>query len=158
MNKLNQILLLSCLAALIIGCGNKSEPEFGKSNSSANTKKVFEELNNTVMSSYTGIWQLYKRKPYDENERLITENKYLDLSKDYTYKANGWNIFGSGEWLPSFNISQTGDQVLFILFTNSKYERDELTSVKAELEMENGSQMLKITALDNGSVDYYIRK
>lgn len=175
-------LIIACGVALFIGCETApvqtsernlepsknqieraiQQPQNQISNEQeVNTKgsnEVFAGLNNTLTNNYCGLWQLYKRKPYNENERLITENNYLDLRKDYTFEANGWNIEGSGQWLPTYNQFNTGEPLLFILFTNTKHVSPQLTTVQAELYLENDTQMLKITELEKGSIDYYVRK
>jgi hypothetical protein len=120
--------------------------------------EFFNGLNSKFRVDYCGIWQLYKRKPHNEPERLITENQYLDLKSDYTYDANGWTISGTGQWLPTFNYGNTGEQMAYLLFTNTKYERAQLTTVRVELTEQNSAEMLKISELEKNTYEYYIRK
>ncbi len=127
-------------------------------NSTQRHGAVFGELNTAFIKEYCGIWQLYKRKPHDEPERLISEKQYLELKSDYTYDANGWTINGKGQWVSAFNWKSSGEPLNFLMFTNTKYNRPDFTAVSAELIEQNNSQMLKITELEEGDTDYYIRK
>jgi hypothetical protein len=72
--------------------------------------------------------------------------------------ANGWTISGTGQWLPTFNYGNTGEQMAYLLFTNTKYDRAQLTTVSVELTEQNGTKMLKISELDKNTFEYYRRK
>lgn len=179
---LSNTLIFVFVAALVIGC---SEPQTQNTSQYPNqthpaedaTKHIsevivpepqqvmhpsnndfFVGLNNTIISDFCGLWQVYKRKPHDGPERFITENYYLDLKKDFTYNSNGWLIRDSGQFMPTFNYSNSGELMTFIIFTNTAYEKNLLTTVRAEIIEENGTKMLKISDLEDLSFDYYIRK
>lgn len=120
--------------------------------------ELFADLNRTLLSSYCGVWQLYKRHPHGENERMIKESQFLDLKNDYTWTANGWTLSGTGNWTPYFNYSSSGEQWSAIMFYTIYRGTSIVQPIKAEVIVDNGSTMLKLTEMGDGDIEYYIKK
>lgn len=137
---------------------SESAPVERKEAGDNESSEVFNNLNAAFLDEFCGIWQLYKRKPHDEPERMITDNSYLDLKKDFTYTSNGWIITGSGHWLPAFNYTNTGEKMTFVTFLHERNTRANVTTVIIEMVIENGTKLLKVSDLETNSFDYYIRK